>query len=172
MSVHCTDLKLNFGMSLAQSAPILATRSQDDDGDNDDDDKDDDKDDNDDEARRCKLFLCKLFPSRHWLLTVVKDRDDDDGDSTGRDGDGNDDYNSNITDDGSENGASEDDRNVQNVPVTPYLRHPHAPCTPPLSAPSQPPIPSANCQGSCPLHIQHFLVIDIIVLFFSNTSSA
>ena len=77
MSVHWLkpDLKLNSGMSPAQSAPILATRSQDDD----DDDDNDDKDDNDDEARRCKLFLCKLFPSRHWLLNV-KDRDDDDDD--------------------------------------------------------------------------------------------
>ena len=64
----------------AQSAPILAAKWQDDHDNGDDkcdannDDNGDSNDDNDygndDEARqRCKLFLCKLFPSRHWLLS-------------------------------------------------------------------------------------------------------
>ena len=68
----------------AQSAPILVAKWQDDDDNGDDsdndnndandddngDNNDDNDDDNDDEARRrCKLFLCKLFPSRHWLLS-------------------------------------------------------------------------------------------------------
>ena len=91
-SLHwrCSHFKLNSGISPTQSAPILPTRSKDDDDNIDDkimtkrwwwrrwrQDHHDKGDYNDDDARRCKLFLCKLFPSRHWLLTV-KDRDDDD----------------------------------------------------------------------------------------------
>ena len=58
----------------------------------------------------------------------------------------------------------DNDRNVQTLPVTPQV--------PPPPPPSPPPhlrlAPSANCQGSCPLLIQHFLVIDIIVGVGSN----
>ena len=115
----------------AQSAPILAAKWQDDHDNGDDkcdannDDNGDSNDDNDygndDEARqRCKLFLCKLFPSRHWLQTAaaaVKHPDDDT--RGGDDDDGNADCNGDTVDDGSLNDDDEDDRNVQTLPVTP-----------------------------------------------------